>query len=85
MQLTPHHAKYFAHDLTRRASGGLDRFSMSLFDAAVDLNPHQIEAALFARQSSFTKHGYSSRDSEFALIWVNGGNNLENLETPDDQ
>jgi len=51
MSLTPHHAKYFAHDLTRRAAGGLDRLSMSLFDAAVDLNPHQIEAALFALQS----------------------------------
>jgi adenine-specific DNA-methyltransferase len=33
----------------------------------------------------FTKQGYSSRDSEFALIWVNGGNNLENLKTPDDR
>lgn len=47
MSLTPHHAKYFAHDLTRRAAGGLDRLSMSLFDAAVDLNPHQIEAGNF--------------------------------------
>jgi hypothetical protein len=53
--LTPHHAKYFAHELTRRASGGLDRLSMSLFDAAVDLNPHQIEAALFALQSPLSK------------------------------
>lgn len=29
--------------------------SMSLFDAAVDLNPHQIEAALFALQSPLSK------------------------------
>ena len=28
---------------------------MSLFDAAVDLNPHQIEAALFALQSPLSK------------------------------
>lgn len=55
MSLTPHHAKYFAHDLTRRASGGLDRLSMSLFDAAVDPNPHQIEAALFALRSPLSK------------------------------
>jgi len=55
MALTPHHAKYFAYDLTRRASVGLDRLSMSLFDAAVDLNPHQIEAALFALQSPLSK------------------------------
>lgn len=51
MNLTPHQAKYFAHDLTRRAAGGMDRLSMSLFDAAVDLNPHQIEAAMFALES----------------------------------
>ena len=53
--LTKHHAKYFAYDLTRRASTGLDRLSMSLFDAAVDLNPHQIEAALFALESPLSK------------------------------
>ena len=55
MSLTPHHAKYFAHDLTRRAMSGMDRLSMALFDAAVDLNPHQIEAALFALQSPLSK------------------------------
>lgn len=55
MSLTPHHAKYFAHDLTRRATSGMDRLSMALFDAAVDLNPHQIEAALFALQSPLSK------------------------------
>ena len=55
MMLTPYHAKYFAHDLTRRATGGMDRLSMSLFDAAVDLNPHQIEAALFALESPLSK------------------------------
>jgi superfamily II DNA/RNA helicase len=55
MSLTPYHAKYFAHDLTRRAPGGMDRLSMSLFDARVDLNPHQIEAALFALKSPLSK------------------------------
>lgn len=55
MTLTAYHAKYFAHDLTRRAVNGLDRLSMSLFDAAVDLNPHQIEAALFALESPLSK------------------------------
>ena len=53
--LTPHHAKYFAHDLTRRAASGMDRLSMALFDAAVDLNPHQIEASLFALQSPLSQ------------------------------
>ena len=37
LTLTPHHAKYFAHDLTRRTTSGMDRLSMALFDAAVDL------------------------------------------------
>ncbi|MGE0244014.1 MAG: DNA methyltransferase [Pyrinomonadaceae bacterium] len=32
----------------------------------------------------FTRQGYSSKDSEFDLIYVNGGNNLENLRTTDD-
>ena len=32
----------------------------------------------------FTRQGYSARDSEFDLIYVNSGNNLENLKTPDD-
>lgn len=33
----------------------------------------------------FTKQGYSARDSEFDLIYVNGSNNLENLKTIDDK
>ena len=55
LTITPHHAKYYAHDLTRRAASGMDRLSMALFDAAVDLNPHQIEASLFALQSPLSK------------------------------
>lgn len=47
--VSAYHAKYYAHELTRRhAADGVDRLSQSLFDASVDLNPHQIEAALFA-------------------------------------
>ncbi len=52
---TDHQAKYFAYELTRLAPSGADRLSMSLFDAAVDLNPHQIEAALFALHSPTSK------------------------------
>lgn len=49
---TAYHAKYFAHDLTKRGPpGAADQLSMALFDASVDLNPHQIEAAMFALQS----------------------------------
>lgn len=53
---TPYHARYFAHELTRqRPRAGVERLSQSLFDANVDLNPHQIEAALFALRSPLTK------------------------------
>jgi hypothetical protein len=51
MELTDYHCKYIAYDLTRKAVGSPDRLSMALFNASVDLNPHQIEAALFALQS----------------------------------
>lgn len=47
--ISAYHAKYYAHELTRRhGADGVDRLSQSLFDASVDLNPHQIDAALFA-------------------------------------
>jgi len=52
---TPYHAKYFAHELTRQGGEGIERLSRSLFDACVDLNPHQIEAALFAIRSPVSK------------------------------
>lgn len=49
MTITDYQAKYYAHELTiQHAAGGVDRLSQSLFDASVDLNPHQINAALFA-------------------------------------
>ncbi|MDV6340198.1 SNF2-related protein [Nitrosomonas sp. Is24] len=54
--ITAFQAKYFAHDLTlRHAPDGIGRLSQSLFDASVDLNPHQIEAALFALKSPLSK------------------------------
>ena len=54
--VTSYHAKFFAHEITRLAPGGdLDRISQSLFDACVDLQPHQIEAGLFALRSPISK------------------------------
>lgn len=53
---TPYHARYFSHELTRQhGPDGVDRLSTALFDACVDLNPHQIEAALFALRSPLLK------------------------------
>jgi SNF2 family DNA or RNA helicase len=53
--LTKYHAKYYAYDLTRIGGEGVDRLGKALFDACVDLNPHQIEAALFALRSPLSK------------------------------
>ncbi len=53
---TNHHARLYAHELRRRcASNDIDKLAGVLADAQVDLNPHQIEAALFAFQSPFSK------------------------------
>jgi hypothetical protein len=47
--ISAYHAKYYAHELTRRhVASRVDRLSPSMVDASVDLNPHHIEAALFA-------------------------------------
>ena len=52
MTLTPHHAKYFAYELTKRCSSdSIEKLAGALVDAQVDLNPHQVEAALFAFHS----------------------------------
>lgn len=53
---TPYHARYFAYELTRQHGPGAgDRLSMALFDACVDLNPHQIDAAAFALRNPLSK------------------------------
>ncbi len=54
--ITKYHAKYFAYELTKRcASDSLEKLSSTLSNAQVDLNPHQIEAALFAFRSPLSK------------------------------
>jgi SNF2 family DNA or RNA helicase len=56
MNLTAYHAKYYAHELTKRCSSdSIEKLSATLHDAQVDLNPHQIEAALFAFRSPLSK------------------------------
>ena len=56
VQLTDYHAKYFAHELTKRcASDSIEKLAGALVDAQVDLNPHQVEAALFAFKSPLSK------------------------------
>jgi len=56
MNLTPYHARYFAHELTKRSSSAsIDSLMSALADAQVDLNPHQVEAALFAFRSPLSR------------------------------
>jgi superfamily II DNA or RNA helicase len=55
MPLTVYHAKFYAHELSRIGGTGVDRLGRALFDACVELNPHQIEAALFALRSPLAK------------------------------
>ena len=56
MPFTDYHAKYYAYELTKRVSSdSLEKFAGALVDAQVDLNPHQVEAALFAFQSPLSK------------------------------
>lgn len=55
MSLTDYHAKLYAHELTRRCSSdSVEKFASVLADAQVDLNPHQVEAALFAFRNPFS-------------------------------
>lgn len=56
MKLSPQQIKYYAWDLSHRRSTADDnKFVGVLSEAKVDLNPHQIEAALFAFHSPFSK------------------------------
>ncbi len=53
---TDFHTKYYAHALSRRRpSDDPDKLSASLLNATVDLNPHQIDAALFAFRSPLSR------------------------------
>jgi len=54
--LTPHQAKYYAHELQRSyANDHVGKLAGLLFDAQVEPKPHQIDAALFALQTPFLR------------------------------
>ena len=56
MTITPHQAKYYAYELSKKCkSDSAEKFGATLLDAKVDLNPHQVEAALFAFKSPLSK------------------------------
>ncbi|MEO8801805.1 MAG: SNF2-related protein [Rudaea sp.] len=56
MAITDYHAKYIAHELTRRfPPDSSEKLAGAVASAQVDLNPHQVDAALFAFQSPLSK------------------------------
>ena len=51
-----YYAKYIAYELSKRCpSDSIEKLASTLADAQVDLNPHQIDAALFAFRSPLSK------------------------------
>lgn len=53
---TVFHSRLFAEELTQRfASDELEKLAQALVDAQVDLNPHQVDAALFAFKSPLSR------------------------------
>ena len=74
MNITPHQAKYYAHQLLCQKSGD-ERLSQALFEAQVDLQPHQIDAALFALENPLREgsgFGQNHR-SGFGIVPTLGG------------
>ena len=56
MSIINYQAKYYAYELSKRASSdSSEKFGATLMDAQVELNPHQVEAALFAFKSPYSK------------------------------
>jgi adenine-specific DNA-methyltransferase len=54
--ITPYHAKYYAFELSKRfPSDSPERLAGAVASAQVDLNPHQVDAALFAFRSPLSK------------------------------
>jgi adenine-specific DNA-methyltransferase len=54
--ITAYHSKYIASDLTRRrSSDSSERLAVAVAGAQVDMNPHQVDAALFAFASPLSK------------------------------
>jgi adenine-specific DNA-methyltransferase len=56
LELTDYQAKYFAYELTKRCpSDSAEKLAGAVASAQVDLNPHQVDAALFAFKSPLSK------------------------------
>ena len=52
MQLTPYHAKFYAYDILRKTRSDI---TATVFNAKVQMNPHQVLAAQYAIRSPIAK------------------------------
>ena len=52
MKLTPYHAKFYAYDILRKTRSDI---SVTVFNAKVQMNPHQVLAAQYAIRSPIAK------------------------------
>ena len=54
--MTPYHSQYWAYALTiKGVAGSIENLTRSISNARVDLNPHQVDAALFALRSPLSR------------------------------
>lgn len=54
--ITDYHAKYYGYELTKRCpSDSLEKLACAVASAQVDLNPHQVDVALFALRTPLSK------------------------------
>ena len=52
MNYTPHQSRYFAEQIVlKRPQSSIDSLASAMSGVKVDLNPHQVDAALFAMKS----------------------------------
>lgn len=78
MNLTEYHAKYFAYELTKRCPpDSVEKLAGALIDAQVDLNPHQIEAALFAFKSPLSRGAMLAEKGKLKRIGPDRGGRWE--------
>lgn len=85
IQVTPCHAKYVAYELTLRSpSDSIQKLASTLLDAQVDLNPHQVEAALFAFRSPLKNGTVLDQDHCHRFFSLNGevGKREEQINLP---
>ena len=54
--ITDYHSQLYANELTLHAPmGTIERIAAALMGSRIDLNPHQVDAAVFAFRSPFSK------------------------------